>query len=105
MLHNSQYPIFGTLESLKQLPKSDNDHLFFDGMFKSYPNPFHQLYSVQLVNSELLTPKLYVDEVNNGRFELFQRIFAHSPVSWKLIGESYTIRQVLSNGTLRLSTA
>ncbi len=31
VLHNLKHPIFGTLESLKQLSKSDNDHLFFDG--------------------------------------------------------------------------
>ena len=29
ILHNSKHPIFGRLESLKQLSKSDNDHLFF----------------------------------------------------------------------------
>ena len=34
ILHNSKHPIFVTLESLKQLSKSDDDHLFFDGMFK-----------------------------------------------------------------------
>ena len=55
ILHNSKHPIFGTLESLKQLSKSDNDHLFFDGMFKSCPNPFYQLYSVHSVDSELST--------------------------------------------------
>ena len=42
ILHNSKQPIFGRLESLKQLSKSDNDHLFFDGMFKSWTNPFYQ---------------------------------------------------------------
>ena len=31
----------------------------FQETFKSYPNPFYQLYSVRLVNSELSTPKLY----------------------------------------------
>ena len=55
ILHNSKHPIFGTLESFKQLSKSDNDHLFFDGTFKSCPNPFYQLYSVHSVNSELST--------------------------------------------------
>ena len=55
ILDNSKHPIFGTLESLKQLSKSDNDHLFFDGTFKSCPNLFYQLYSVYLVNSELST--------------------------------------------------
>ncbi|CAF1103817.1 unnamed protein product [Rotaria sordida] len=59
ILHNSKHLIFGTSESLKQLSKSDNDHLFFDGTFKSCPNPFYQLYSVHSVNSELSTPKLY----------------------------------------------
>ncbi|CAF4433990.1 unnamed protein product [Rotaria magnacalcarata] len=33
-------------ESLKQLSESDHGHLFFDGTFKSCPNPFYQLYSV-----------------------------------------------------------
>ena len=55
ILHNSKHPIFGTLESFKQLSKSDNDHLFFDRTFKSCPNPFYQLYSVHSVNSELST--------------------------------------------------
>ena len=59
ILHNSKHPIFGTFESLKQLSKSGDDHLFFDGTFKPCPNPFYQLYSVHSVNSELLTPKLY----------------------------------------------
>ena len=55
ILHNSKHPIFRTLESLKQLSKSDNDHLYFDGTFKSCPNSFYQLYSVHSVNSELST--------------------------------------------------
>ncbi|CAF1223506.1 unnamed protein product [Rotaria sordida] len=59
VFNNSKHPIFGTLESLKQLSTSDNDHLFFDGTFKSCPNPFYQLYSVHSVNGELSTPKLY----------------------------------------------
>jgi hypothetical protein len=59
LLHNSKHPIFGTSESLKQLSNSDHDHLFFDGTFKSCPNPFYQLYSVHSVNNELSTPKLY----------------------------------------------
>ncbi|CAF1015501.1 unnamed protein product [Rotaria sordida] len=59
ILYNSKHPIVGTLESLKQLSKSDNDYLFFDETFKSCPNPFCQLYSVHSVNSELSTPKLY----------------------------------------------
>ena len=58
-MHNSKHLIFGTFESLKQLSKSDDDHLFFDGTFKSCANPFSQLYSVHSVNSELSTPKLY----------------------------------------------
>ena len=58
ILHDSKHPIFGTLESLKQLSKSDNDHLFFDGTFKSCSSPFYQLYTVHSVNSELSTPKL-----------------------------------------------
>ena len=58
ILHNSKHPIFGTLESLKQLSKIDNDHLFFDETFKSCPSPFYQLYTVHSVNSELSTPKL-----------------------------------------------
>ena len=55
ILHNLKHSIFGTLESLKQLSKSDNDHLFFDGTFKSCPSPFYQLYTVHSVNSELST--------------------------------------------------
>ena len=47
ILHNSKHPIFGKLESLKQLSKS---HLVFDGRFKSCPNPFYQLYSVHSIN-------------------------------------------------------
>ena len=43
ILHNSKHPIFGTFESLKQLSKSDDNHLFFDRMFKSCPNPFYHL--------------------------------------------------------------
>ena len=35
ILYNSIHPIFRRLESLKQLSKNDNDHLFFDGRFKS----------------------------------------------------------------------
>ena len=34
ILHNSIHPIFGTLECLKQLSKTDNHDLFFDGTFK-----------------------------------------------------------------------
>ena len=55
ILNNSKHPIFGTLQSLKKLSKSDNDHLFFEGTFKSCSNPFYQLYSVYSVNSELST--------------------------------------------------
>ena len=53
ILHNSIHSIFGTLESLKQLSKSDNDYLFFNRTFKSWSNPFYQLYSVHSINSEL----------------------------------------------------
>ncbi|CAF4423633.1 unnamed protein product [Rotaria sp. Silwood2] len=59
VFNNSKHPIFGTLESHKQLSTSDNDRLFFDGRFKSCPNPFYQLYSVHSVNGELSTSKLY----------------------------------------------
>ena len=58
-MHNSKHPMFGTLESLKQLSKSGNDHFIFDGTFKSYPSPFYQLYTAHSINSELSTPKLY----------------------------------------------
>ncbi|CAF3317613.1 unnamed protein product [Rotaria socialis] len=60
VFNNSKHPIFETLKSLKQLSTSDHDHLFFDGTFKSCPNPFYQLYSVHSVNGELSTPKLYI---------------------------------------------
>ena len=43
--------------SLKQLSKSDNDHLVFDGTFKLCLNIFYQLYSAHSVNSELSTAK------------------------------------------------
>ncbi|CAM4878021.1 unnamed protein product [Rotaria socialis] len=59
LLHKLKHLIFGTLESLKQLSESDHGHLFFDGTFKSCPNPFYQLYSVHSVNNELSTPKLF----------------------------------------------
>jgi hypothetical protein len=59
LLHNSKHPVFGTLESLKQLSKCDNDNLVFDGMFELCPNPFYQLYSVHSVDKDLSTPKLY----------------------------------------------
>jgi hypothetical protein len=39
---NLKRPIFWTLESLKHLSQSVNDHLFFDATFKSCPNPFFQ---------------------------------------------------------------
>ena len=42
IFQNSKHPIFRTLESLKQLSKSYNNHLFFDGTFKSCLNPFYQ---------------------------------------------------------------
>ncbi|CAM4988812.1 unnamed protein product [Rotaria socialis] len=60
VFNNSKHPIFGTLESLKQLSTNDHDHLFFDGIVKSCPNPFYQLYSVHSTNVELSTPKLYI---------------------------------------------
>ena len=59
ILHNSIHPIFGRLESIKQLSKSDNDRLIFNGTFNSCPSRFYQLYTVHSVNSELSTPKLY----------------------------------------------
>ena len=55
----SMHPVFGTIESLKQLSQCDNNHLFFDGTFKSCPNPFYQLYSIHSVQNNLSTPKLY----------------------------------------------
>ncbi|CAF4579652.1 unnamed protein product [Rotaria sp. Silwood1] len=55
---NTSYP--PAPQSLKQLSGSDNDHLFFDGTFKSCPNSFYQLYSVHSVNNELSTPKVYI---------------------------------------------
>lgn len=54
-----KHPIFGTIESLKQLSKCDNDHLFFDGTFKSCAHPFYQLFTVHSVHTDLSTPKLY----------------------------------------------
>jgi hypothetical protein len=59
VLNTLKHPIFGTLESLKQLSKSEKNHLFFDGTFKSCPNPFYQLYSVHSLTNDLSTPKLY----------------------------------------------
>ncbi|CAF4221176.1 unnamed protein product [Rotaria sp. Silwood2] len=60
---NASYPpaprTFDDVNIEGQLSTSDNDHLFFDGTFKSCPNPFYQLYSVHSVNGELSTPKLY----------------------------------------------
>ncbi len=58
-MRNSKHSISRILESLKQLSKSDNDHLFFDDKFKSCPNPFYELYSVHFVSNDLSTPKLY----------------------------------------------
>ena len=45
------------------------------------------------------TSSEHVDEVS-GKFEFFQRIFAHSPVSKQFIDASYITRRVLSNRTV-----
>ena len=39
----------------------------------------------------------------SGRFEFFQRIFAHSPVSKQFIGMSYTSQRALSNDAIKFS--
>ena len=52
ILHNWKHTTF---ESLKQLSKNDNDHLVFDGTFKSCPNLFYRFYSVHSGNSQLST--------------------------------------------------
>jgi hypothetical protein len=59
ILLDLKHPTFCTLESLKQLSTDDNDHLFFDGTYKSCPHPFYQLYTVHSVHNDLPTPKLY----------------------------------------------
>ena len=44
--YNPRYIIFGTAKSLQDLCAAD--HLFMDGMFKSSPSPFGQLYTIHV---------------------------------------------------------
>lgn len=77
VLHKSTYPIFGTLESIELLSKSNNDHLIFDGTFKCYPRPFYQLYSIHSETNELSTPKLYtllLDKKSSTYISMFNNI-------------------------------